>query len=119
MSSAPVTFTRAGVWRGFVLAQPLAPGVALYALVFGALAGERGLSWLQAVLPKPPPPSEEMAPGVAVPPPAEKSPSQAMKEALKKAPEMAPDGGAARTIDTIPDGRPSPRAADAGGRDGG
>ena len=31
-------------------AQPLAPGVAVYALVFGALAGERGLSWLQAVL---------------------------------------------------------------------
>ncbi|TFZ08554.1 AzlC family ABC transporter permease [Ramlibacter humi] len=50
MSSAPVTFTREGVWRGFLLAQPLAPGVALYALVFGALAGERGLSWLQAVL---------------------------------------------------------------------
>jgi 4-azaleucine resistance transporter AzlC len=50
VSQAPVSFTREGVWRGFVLAQPLAPGVLLYALVFGALAGERGLSWLQAVL---------------------------------------------------------------------
>lgn len=47
---SPVRFTREGVWRGFVLAQPLAPGVALYGLVFGALAGERGLSWLQALL---------------------------------------------------------------------
>ena len=50
MSAQTVTFTRAGVWRGFVLAQPLAPGVAVYGLVFGALAGERGLSWLHAVL---------------------------------------------------------------------
>ncbi|AEG92892.1 AzlC family ABC transporter permease [Ramlibacter tataouinensis] len=50
MTAAPVSFTRAGVWRGFVLAQPLAPGVALYGLVFGVLAGERGLSWLQALL---------------------------------------------------------------------
>lgn len=50
-ASAPkVSFTRAGVWRGFILAQPLAPGVAVYGLVFGALAGERGLSWLQALL---------------------------------------------------------------------
>lgn len=46
----PVCFTRQGVWRGFVLAQPLAPGVAVYGLVFGALAGERGLSWLQSLL---------------------------------------------------------------------
>lgn len=50
MSEGPVTFTRAGVKRGFILAQPLAPGVALYGLVFGVLAGERGLSWLQASL---------------------------------------------------------------------
>lgn len=51
MSAAkPVTFTRAGVRRGFVMAQPLAPGVALYGLVFGVLAGERGLSWLYAML---------------------------------------------------------------------
>ena len=50
MSGQPVRFTREGVWRGFVLAQPLAPGVAVYGLVFGALAGERGLSWLQSLL---------------------------------------------------------------------
>ena len=49
MSAEPVRFTREGVWRGFVLAQPLAPGVAVYGLVFGALAGERGLSWLQSL----------------------------------------------------------------------
>ncbi len=48
--TAPVTFTRDGIWRGFLQAQPLAPGVAVYAVVFGALAGERGLSWLQALL---------------------------------------------------------------------
>jgi len=50
VSAEPVRFTREGVWRGFVLAQPLAPGVAVYGLVFGALAGERGLSWLQSLL---------------------------------------------------------------------
>ena len=32
------------------MAQPLAPGVALYGLVFGVLAGERSLSWLYAML---------------------------------------------------------------------
>lgn len=51
MSTAdPVTFTRAGIRRGFVMAQPLTPGVALGGVVFGVLAGERGLSWLNAVL---------------------------------------------------------------------
>lgn len=45
-----VSFTRAGVRRGFLMAQAMAPGVALYGLVFGVLAGERGLSWLAAVL---------------------------------------------------------------------
>lgn len=50
VNAARVSFTRAGVWRGFILGQPLAPGIAVYGLVFGALAGERGLSWLQAVL---------------------------------------------------------------------
>jgi 4-azaleucine resistance transporter AzlC len=50
VSAGGVTFTGKGIWRGFVLAQPLAPGVAVYGLVFGALAGERGLSWLQATL---------------------------------------------------------------------
>lgn len=49
-ASASVIFTRTGIRRGFVMAQPLAPGVALYGLVFGVLAGERGLSWLHAVL---------------------------------------------------------------------
>lgn len=48
--STPIVFTRRGVRRGFVLAQPLAPGIALYGLVFGLLASERGLSWLQALL---------------------------------------------------------------------
>ena len=50
MSTEAVRFTSEGVWRGFVQAQPLAPGVALYGLVFGVLAGERGLDWLQALL---------------------------------------------------------------------
>jgi 4-azaleucine resistance transporter AzlC len=50
LSGAPVSFTRAGVWRGFLQAQPLVPGVLLYGLVFGVLAGERGLSWLHAGL---------------------------------------------------------------------
>jgi 4-azaleucine resistance transporter AzlC len=50
VSVAQASFTRAGVWRGFVQAQPLAPGVALYGLVFGVLASERGLHWLQATL---------------------------------------------------------------------
>jgi 4-azaleucine resistance transporter AzlC len=50
VSGGAVSFTRAGVKRGFILAQPLAPGVALYGLVFGVLAGERGITWLQASL---------------------------------------------------------------------
>ncbi|WP_053076759.1 AzlC family ABC transporter permease [Caenimonas sp. SL110] len=51
MSSTPATsFTLAGVRRGFVAAQPLAPGVVVYGIVFGVLASERGLSWLQAML---------------------------------------------------------------------
>lgn len=50
MSEPPVSFSIEGVRRGFLLAQPLSPGVAVYGLVFGALAGERGLSWLQALL---------------------------------------------------------------------
>lgn len=43
-------FTAAGVRRGFLLAQPLAPGTMLYGVVFGVLASERGLAWLQALL---------------------------------------------------------------------
>jgi 4-azaleucine resistance transporter AzlC len=51
LSSPPeTTFTRAGIRRGFILAQPLAPGVLLYGLVFGVLASERGMSWLHAML---------------------------------------------------------------------
>lgn len=41
-------FTGAGIRRGLLLSQPLTPGVLLYAMVFGVLASERGLSWLQA-----------------------------------------------------------------------
>ncbi|MEP6823896.1 MAG: AzlC family ABC transporter permease [Ramlibacter sp.] len=50
MSVAAVSFTRAGVWRGFVAAQVLAPGVVFYALVFGVVASERGLTAIQAML---------------------------------------------------------------------
>ncbi len=46
----PVTFTRAGFRRGFVMAQPLALGVLLGGVVFGVLAGERGMPWLYATL---------------------------------------------------------------------
>jgi 4-azaleucine resistance transporter AzlC len=45
-----VPFTPQGVWRGFVAAQVLTPGVVFYALVFGVVASEKGLSALQAVL---------------------------------------------------------------------
>ena len=48
--ATPGLFTGAGVRRGFLLSQPLAPGVLLYGMVFGVLAGERGLAWLQAAL---------------------------------------------------------------------
>ncbi|WP_298932652.1 AzlC family ABC transporter permease [uncultured Ramlibacter sp.] len=44
------SFTRAGIRRGFLMAQPLAPGTALYGVVFGVLASERGLSVLQAMV---------------------------------------------------------------------
>lgn len=46
----PAIFTAAGVRRGFVLGQPLAPGVLLYGMVFGVLASERGLAALHALL---------------------------------------------------------------------
>lgn len=45
-----VSFSRAGVRAGFIAAQPLAASVLLYGAVFGVLAGEAGLSTLQAVL---------------------------------------------------------------------
>ena len=41
--TAPTTFTRAGVRRGFIVSQPLTPGVLLYGMVFGVLASERSL----------------------------------------------------------------------------
>lgn len=47
--AAPV-FTAAGFRRGFVAGQPLAPGTFVYGLVFGVLASERGLAWLEALL---------------------------------------------------------------------
>lgn len=50
MHKQPVSFTIAGVRRGFRIAQVLTPGVFLYGVVFGVLASERGLSWLEAVL---------------------------------------------------------------------
>ncbi len=49
MTESAFSFTTAGVRRGFLMAQPLAPGVALYGVVFGVLASERGLSALQAL----------------------------------------------------------------------
>ena len=50
MSSNRTTFSRAGIRHGFMMAQPLAASVLLYGAVFGVLAGESGLSTLQAVL---------------------------------------------------------------------
>ena len=50
MTKAAVSFTAAGVRHGFLAAQVLTPGVVLYAMVFGVLASERGMSWLQALL---------------------------------------------------------------------
>lgn len=43
-------FTAAGVRRGFVAGQPLAPGTNLRGTVFGVLASQRGLEWLHALL---------------------------------------------------------------------
>ena len=50
MSSERATFSRAGVRRGFLVAQPMAASVLLYGAVFGVLAGEAGLSSVQALL---------------------------------------------------------------------
>jgi predicted branched-subunit amino acid permease len=47
---APPPFTFAGVRRGFLMAQPLAPGVLVYGLIFGVMAAEAKLSTLEAVL---------------------------------------------------------------------
>jgi len=45
-----VAFTFAGAGRGFVAAQPLALGVAVYGLTFGLLARGAGLSIPEAIL---------------------------------------------------------------------
>lgn len=50
MTAAATVFTAAGVKRGFLLGQPLAPGAFIYGMVFGVLAGERGLAWIEALL---------------------------------------------------------------------
>jgi 4-azaleucine resistance transporter AzlC len=50
LTAAPEPFTAAGVRRGFFAAQPLAPGVLVYGMVFGVLASERGLAWFQSLL---------------------------------------------------------------------
>jgi len=48
--AAPGSFTALGFRRGFVAAQPLTPGTFLYGVVFGVLASEKGLAWLEALL---------------------------------------------------------------------
>jgi 4-azaleucine resistance transporter AzlC len=45
-----LSFSTAGWWRGFLRAQPLAVGVFGYAVAFGLLASDAGLSVLEAVL---------------------------------------------------------------------
>ncbi len=50
MSGEATTFTPAGVKRGFLQGQPLAPGAFVYGMVFGVLASERGLAWIEALL---------------------------------------------------------------------
>jgi 4-azaleucine resistance transporter AzlC len=50
MNKPESPFSAAAVRRGFIAAQSLAPGVLLYGIVFGVLASERGLSWLEAML---------------------------------------------------------------------
>jgi 4-azaleucine resistance transporter AzlC len=48
MASPDIPFTRAGFRRGFVAALPLFPGVAIYGVMFGAIAAEAGLSMAMA-----------------------------------------------------------------------
>lgn len=50
MATEAVSFTAQGVRRGFMAAQVLAPGVVFYAVVFGVVASDRGLSAIQAML---------------------------------------------------------------------
>lgn len=49
-SPPPAAFSAAGVRYGFFAGQPLAPGAFVYGMVFGVLASERGLVWMEAVL---------------------------------------------------------------------
>jgi 4-azaleucine resistance transporter AzlC len=49
-SPPPAVFSTAGVRYGFFAGQPLAPGAFIYGMVFGVLASERGLVWIEAVL---------------------------------------------------------------------
>jgi 4-azaleucine resistance transporter AzlC len=44
------SFTREGFRRGFIGGQPLAPGTFVYGMVFGVLASEKGLAWIEALL---------------------------------------------------------------------
>jgi 4-azaleucine resistance transporter AzlC len=46
----PASFTAAGFRRGFIGGQPLAPGTFIYGMVFGVLASEKGLAWIEALL---------------------------------------------------------------------
>jgi 4-azaleucine resistance transporter AzlC len=48
--SRPVPFTRAGIRHGLWRGATLSPGVLVYGIVFGVLAGEAGRSALEAVL---------------------------------------------------------------------
>ena len=49
-ASRPVPFTLAGVRHGALRGSALSPGVLVYGIVFGVLAGEAGRSALEAVL---------------------------------------------------------------------
>lgn len=50
MATEAVSFTMRGARRGFMAAQVLAPGVVFYAVVFGVVASDKGLSAIQAML---------------------------------------------------------------------
>lgn len=47
LAASPVTFTRAGALRGARAILPIAPGAVAFGLVYGFLAGQRGLSALE------------------------------------------------------------------------
>jgi 4-azaleucine resistance transporter AzlC len=46
----PVRFTRQGVWAGFLATVPVALSIFVFGLVFGIVAGQKGLSPLETVL---------------------------------------------------------------------